>query len=491
MSLREQVTTAALLGASRPLEATGSALDSFLDVLAKREPPQRILDTIALVIAYEEAGAMPLAGPKLDPASAVDPRPICGPTASGHLATLLADRKGLLPEWLALLKNANLRLPEEFVPALLDAATADRSIRENVLATAGPLAVWLSRYRSEWSWVHAPVLDDSVWETATLGERLAILQQLRSTDPARARELVEATWQSESADTRRQLLEPFVIGRTLADEDFLESSLEDRSVVVRRAAAEHLSAIADSKLSQRMFARLSGRLQMSKTGFLGRTKVIEVTPFETADADMVRDGIEKKPPTGSTLGERAWWTAQALACVDPAIWTRELNADPAHLLEAARNGQWGDLLMEGWRTAAIRYRAADWLRAFAADAATRTPTTFAVFRAMTDDERESAMIRMLGIEPKTWLPQVQLCCNHAWSAKFTEVFLSTVDRNKPTEPADPLTYHLKPLLRAAASWASPQVESVPADAVFAEFTDILSFRRSIRQALSFTNRENE
>src|SRR4051812_11422423 len=100
MNLREQVTTAALVGASRPLDTAGSALASFLDVLAKREPPQRLLDTIALITAYEEAGATPLPGPKLDPASAVDPRPMCGPTAAGHLTTILAGRKSLLPEWL-------------------------------------------------------------------------------------------------------------------------------------------------------------------------------------------------------------------------------------------------------------------------------------------------------------------------------------------------------------------------------------------------------
>jgi hypothetical protein len=233
-----------------------------------------------------------------------------------------------------------------------------------------------------------------------------------------------------------------------------------------------------------MTERLEGRLRIDKKGLLGRTKFVEVTPFETLDAAMTRDGIDKKAPAGIQLGDRAWWTATALAAVDPARWTQAFGLTAAQLIEAARQGEWKDLLTEGWQRAAIRYRAGAWLEAFALATEASAPSlAVEVFRAMSPDAAERAMRSLIEKEPKAWLPLAPECCRAAWSVAFTAAFIAATEKARPKDPTDLFHYHLKPMLRAAALVASPEFNAAPPDDVYSEFAEIVAFRRSMRLAL--------
>jgi hypothetical protein len=444
------------------------------------------LDAIALVTAYEEAGAMALSKPSLPAPCPADSRPLCSEAAAGHLSELLSDSRGLLLEWLSLANAGQVRPPEELLPTLLDAATRDRALRPSVAIAAGALGIWLTQFRPGWAWIQTSVVDESAWETGTLVERLAVLRHLRATNSTHARALVESTWQTEQADGKRQFVEALATGLSLHDEAFLESCLDDRSVVVRRAAAELLAALRGSQLSHRMTERIAACIRVGKAGLL-RKAILEVTPFDALDAAMIRDGIEKKPPAGSKLGERSWWTMQALACVHPEKWIREFGMPAERLIEIARNGEWSDLLLEGWRTAAIRHRATNWLSAFANDVALPVHTAIPIFRALEPPERERCMLQLLNGEPKSWIPQIPVLCQHPWTAAFTKSMLKAVTNNLPKEATDALSYQLKPCLRASALLASTEI-TPPPDEAFAEFTDILNYRRKMQHA--FPNQEN-
>ncbi|MGC4052993.1 MAG: DUF5691 domain-containing protein [Paludibaculum sp.] len=486
VSLHAQVIASALVGGAPRLEPDGSSLDPLLGALAGRAAPQRMLDAIALITGYTDAGMEPLPAIVLPQPCAGDPRPMCGVAASGHCTELLKDRRALLREWLALLNARNLRLPEELLPALLDAATADRSLRASAGMAAGARGVWLAQVRPEWSWTRPA--GELAWETGTQAERAAFLERVRGSDPARARDLVLSAWAEESADGRQQFVAALAVGLGPEDEEFLERALDDRSVTVRRASANLLGSLAGSRLSQRMMDRLEGRIRLGKTGLLGRKRTVEVTPFEEADAAMARDGVEKKPPADVTVGERAWWTEQTIACVPPAHWVRLLGATEQQLVEAARNGEWAALLEEGWLRAAIRHGAQEWLVALAADATPGLTATASLFRAMEAGAREATLTPLLVKEPKAWLPHVAVYCDHPWSEVFTRTVLKLAAGSATGGPEEGWSYQLRMLLRASALLASSEVEVLPEDEIFAEFIEVLSFRRRMRQALR--NQEN-
>jgi hypothetical protein len=466
MTLRQHLTSVALLGGCQSPQFEASPLDKLLEQLTNREPARRLLDTIALVVCYEEAGIKPLqASPVVQPVVA-DSRSVISPTAAGHLATLLSDRRPLLSEWLSPLLQSGMRLPAETIPALLDIATTDRTLRSAVREVAGPLGPWLAQFRPDWAWLHLSELNESDWESGTVDQRLELLRHLRSSNPARATQLASSTWASESIDMKRQILQAFTVGRSLADEEFLEAALDDHSIVVRRLAADQLASIPGSKLIQRMSERLAGRLSL--------TQVLNVAPFEDIDNAMLLDGIEKKP-SGTALGERAWWTMQALAAVPPGKWVKHFSLMPDDLIEAAKVGQWSSLLLEGWRAAAIRHRDETWLQALAGQSATVAEAS-AIFLALSDNARETTMTQLWQKDAKAWLSVVPAYCHHQWSREFTEAFLAMVEKNLPKD-------QLKPLLRAASSLAAPDAAQFSEDEPFAEFSGTISFRRAMREAL--------
>jgi hypothetical protein len=486
MTLRAQLTTAALLGtAQQPLDLplTGTVLDALLAQIGSSEPPQRLLDAAALIVPYERSGAKPVAALTTPKVAEEDSRPRCSTVAAGHLVSLLADRRALLPEWLSALAEAGQRPPEEAVPLLLDVAAGDRTIREAVLRACGSLASWLAPFREEWEWVTAPAVDASVWETGTTDERITLLMQLRPTDPERCRELVESSWPTESAENKRRFVDAFATGLSVADEPFLELVLDDRSIVARRGAAELLASLAESRLVERMKARLAGRIRVTRTGLLGRKTTLELDPFTELDAAMTRDGVEKKPSTASGLGERAWWTVQAISAVPPDYWCELFRLKPQDLLEAAQNSDWQQVLAAGWHRAAVRHRSAEWLEAFTSFEPEPGEAVLAIFRVMPDAARERVMLRLLRDDAKKWLPNVPAYCPHAWSAKFTEEFVDRVERNLSKDLADPLIWHIRSLLRAASVCASPMARWPEDSETFAEFTDTLVFRRNMRNAI--------
>jgi hypothetical protein len=91
--------------------------------------------------------------------------------------------------------------------------------------------------------------------TGTRADRIALLTDLRATEPDFARTLIEDTWADEQAATRAGLLDCLHIGLSNGDEPLLEQALDDRAATVRATAAALLDRLPESARGQRMAAR--------------------------------------------------------------------------------------------------------------------------------------------------------------------------------------------------------------------------------------------
>ena len=183
--------------------------------------------------------------------------------------------------------------------------------RPAVAAVAGPRGEWLAARRPDWAFT-APD-PDQTWASGGRAQRRALLAALRAEEPARARALLESTWAEESPDDRASFVAALVANLGPDDEPLLENALEDRRKPVRRAAAELLWALPESRLAARMAQRAAPLLKVTR-------RRLEVTLPEQCDADMERDGIERRPPRGT--GERQFWLAQLLAAAPLSTWPR-------------------------------------------------------------------------------------------------------------------------------------------------------------------------
>lgn len=350
--------------------------------------PVALLDAAALETVRRRAGLRPAqAAERLEPAPR-DPRPPLPSAAARRLTMLLTDRPGsaggsrrgtapdlmeLLPQWLAMANASGFAAPAEALPALLDAARGRTDLRAAALAFAGPRALWLARLNPEWRFAlrstpgggtTLPSPEESVkthrlWQEGLFAERVALLSSIRSREPAAARELLATTWATERAEDRLMFLDSLRTGLGPGDEPFLEAALADRSRNVRATAAELLSALPGSALAARMAVRASACVAVDHTR--DRPTIVVEAPHE-CDADMERDGVVPKAPTGR--GERSWWLGQLVEAAPLGTWGPRLGGrTPAEIVELPVADDWQSELHAAWCRAAVRQRNAEWARA--------------------------------------------------------------------------------------------------------------------------------
>ncbi|MEW1627411.1 DUF5691 domain-containing protein [Streptomyces sp. NPDC089173] len=376
----EELVTSALLGTDRrPPGAPGGPIPA--------DGPAALLDAAALHTVRRRAGLLPAVAAARSAPAPHDPRPHLPEAARHRLAQLLADRAApsssgrrgaapdlteLIPQWLATANRRGFRPPAALVPPLLDAARARTDLRPQALAFAGPLGLWLAALNSEWKFALrgsaggslVPDTDDPeavrrLWEEGLFAERVALLDAVRTRDPAAALALLTTTWSTERAEDRLMFLDSLRNGLQEADEEFLEQALADRSRNVRATAAELLSALPMSAFAGRMAARAMSCVNPDRTG-AGASIAVEA-PHE-CDAGMQRDGVAAVPPSGR--GERSWWLGQLVEATPLGVWQERFGGRPAaEIVALPVADDWAGELHAAWCRAAVRQRHPEWARA--------------------------------------------------------------------------------------------------------------------------------
>jgi hypothetical protein len=352
----------ALIGTQRQpfvLPPADGELTNLLAQVNREDSEAALLDAAAAVSLHRRAGYVP---PPPDSAVEIPPAPPdelprCSDRAADCLATMLDGQHAeVFPEWAIAVATARQRVPETYLPSLLDLGKQKSYLQAQILPILGRRGRWLAAQNPDWTYASdlaATGQDiEQLWQTGTSGQRQTLLQRLRAEQPKRGRALVASTWKEDKAGDRAAFVAALQTNLTAEDEPFLESALGDRSKQVNRAAAELLARLPDSRLCRRAKNRALVLLEFKRN-------YIQVTTLSQCDEAMQRDGIVPKPPAG--MGEKAWWLLQLLSQVPPQFW--QSIASPIEWVEAAVKSDWKQALLEGWAIATVRHRAMDWAEA--------------------------------------------------------------------------------------------------------------------------------
>ncbi|MGH3760470.1 DUF5691 domain-containing protein, partial [Actinophytocola sp.] len=290
--------------------------------------------------------------------------------------------------------------------------------------------------------------------TATRTERLTLLTAVRRADPDRGRELVASTWRSESAANRAGLLDALATGLSDADEPFLESTLDDRAVTVRAAAAALLDRLPGSRRAQRMAERVRALTTPDGT--------VELPP--KPDAAARRDGIANRREPGH--GPRASWLIQIVGAAPLPERPDLTGAAPE--------------LVTGATMAALRQRNRTWLRALAE--ANPTPEVLA---ALDPDTATGIVARQDLVDAR--FSGLLAACPGPWSADFS-ILVTQLLQTATSEGV--LTLAFASLVEHLDSAALPGVEDwltrTPSDKrarrrTLRGLANALTIRRTIQQ----------
>jgi hypothetical protein len=370
LEAQRRLAAAAVLGAERLGTTTAFPLPGPVTVaVGGIEGPAWVLAAAAGLGQFIAGGALPqrVEDGAMPAAPSDDDRPASG-AVGGLLLRVAGEDARVMPECLGRLAALGLTMPFGALPGVLDLGARSRSIRRLVPPVLGSRGRWLASLNPDWAYgvgaVHrgASAGDtERCWETAGREERVELLRVVREADPARARGLVESTWEQDAAADRARFVEAFRIGLSMDDEALLERALDGRQAE-RVAASELLSALPESAMARRMAERALAIVSVRSApgGVLRRRKgvALDASPPEAPDKAMKRDGVQGRQSAG--LGARAAVLRDVIGLAPLGQLEAHHGVSTPDLLGAARESEWWAALREGWTDAVVRQQDPRW-----------------------------------------------------------------------------------------------------------------------------------
>jgi hypothetical protein len=480
MSYADLVAAATVGVGRRPELVTSLAgpAAAHAGVLSAADPAASVLDAAALLTVARRAGWQPETGVSYPGPAAADGALELPPRAAALLGRTAEADAGVLTDLLTAAGTAGYRAPAPLLPALLDAAVRDRTLRPAVADVLGQRGRWLAAHRADWQRVVAgvarpdPADGPDAWQTGRRDERIGYLAALRDTDPAAARELLHAGWGSETGDDRAQLLPVLARGLSAADEEFLEMALDDRKGAVRAAALRLLARLPRSAWSGRVTERAWPLLRLEGTG---PDRALVASLPGGPDPAAARDGVGGQPPPPG-ISTAAWQLTQVISVVPLGQWASRFGLDPAEIVALPVAGDLASHVHAGWRLAAVRQASPDWAAALLTAGARHPQTLRAGSRplaAWPADEQLVAVLpratratRVARLLSRTTITPAALAeltaCPGPWPVSLAEVVVSLLRAAVTTAPGSPAAESTWAGTRWAGELATAAARNLPA-----------------------------
>lgn len=359
--MNDSLTALALLGTSRKTElppAPHELLESSWNSLAEQNLSPAVLQAAALEATLHRAGQLPLTNvPLPTPAKEDTHPPLSAASVQAAERMLKGEFAQGLSEWFELAAASHRVAPARILPRLLEHGTRHPHSREALRMIGGSRGAWLAQRDDRWSWLlEEQSVSDDVWEEGTPVERLAWLQQVRTTNPGRAADAIATEWRSESPDQREKFAALVADSPHPGDADWLEQlALKDRRQGTRRSAVRGLMRLPKSAFYQRALTRASALLTL-------QSNLLTLDPPDHYEPAWGEDGIREKP-TGK-IGKRAWWSRQILAQIPLSVWTDHFRLSPDQLFTVSLDSDWSSTILEAWIDSALAYPEAALLASF-------------------------------------------------------------------------------------------------------------------------------
>jgi hypothetical protein len=343
-------------------------------------------------------------------------------------------------------------------------------LREAIAKVLGKRGQWLAAQNPEWNYVASE--DESVWETGSKAARLMWLTKLRRQEPDQARQLLESTWKQESASDRTAFLEVLRTGLSMADEPFLEASLDDRSKEVRRVTVDLLTCLPESRFCQRAITRIQNLIKLQSEG---NQLYFTIDLPEAHTPEMLRDGIEAKSNDNQNnqIGDRASWLLKMLTSTPLSFWNQPFRNQPLamsieDLVKAANHSQSDRLILQGWIAAAQKTGDLVWLQALAEFSQEEEVNRIAgqplADSFILDFQQQAAEIHLLKNPDlafsnlfKSLLFRHKTIWNEEVSAIILEVIITTLDRFITTSQLISNYWGISEFIRDAAKYIAPSL----------------------------------
>ena len=373
----------ALLGTDKgslPQEGSGD-LEEVFKLVREQETDKedQFLQIASIAMNWRKCGLLAVHEPIQFPAAAPEEQPYCSEAARRVLDDILsAGNMPLLQLWLHLCATNNQLLPPEQIPVLFDLwqGSKSRSVlhesplysstHQLLLTCAGRRGEWLLKWNDGWK-LEEVQIDENTWHTGTLQQRVLYLQQLRKTEPAGARELLQQAWPQENANTRAEFLK-HLHGTTSNDDlPWLQSLLTEKSQKVKDETLSLLKKITSSSVVQQYQQILKESVVIKKTKGLwgiGSKTEMDIQLTAAMDEAVFKTGIEKMS-SQKGVADADHILYQLISAVPPAFFEEQSGLPREEIILLFKKTKQPDRYIAALRNGAIAFGDTAWLKSLA------------------------------------------------------------------------------------------------------------------------------
>jgi hypothetical protein len=343
MKAWESIINTAMLGTDKPTSAIAdlpeevAVIANAIDAAAMLDKEERYLQKAVVIYNYRQSGFVPFKNNDLRPNKAAEEiKSYCPPEAAGILNTVLDEENDqLLQLWLSQCSKASQLLLPDVLPAVLDKAQKDVSLRPVVIECSGNRGAWLSKMNPVWNWFTV-LPDEEFWQTGTPAQRAEVLKGIRKSEPAKALEWLQQAWTQENATAKVELLKAMKINSKADDLPWLESLLNEKGQKVKDEALVLLKSIPGSSVIKQYEELLRQSVSLKKEkALLGLTTKtsIQIKLPAGVDESIYKSGIEKLSGPKSTVTDENYVIYQLISSVPPVFWEKQFDAMPVQVVE--------------------------------------------------------------------------------------------------------------------------------------------------------------
>lgn len=366
------IQTAMLGTGKRTLQANelpGPLAEAAAPVLANTavDKEEQYLQLAAMALNYRLSGHRPVQQNEAVIApSPEEDKPYCSPAADSCLREVLSEENTeLLLLWLEYcVQSGQLVLPLH-LPALLQLATQQKSLRPPLEKCMGQRGQWLCAFNDNWHF-SAAESEEERWNTGTPEQRFRALQQVRGSDPALGRQWLQQTWPQENAAGRAELLKALYVNLGADEVEWLESLTTDKSKKVKEEAWRMLTRIPESSIVAKYKEVLQQAVvlstEKSMLGLKSKTLLKLQLPV-TIDKIIVESGIAEKT-TFSHFTDDEYIIYQLAEAVPPAFWQQLWQVEEGTVLQYFHNSLDTSQFIPALATATRRFKSKPFALAF-------------------------------------------------------------------------------------------------------------------------------
>lgn len=373
MQYWDHIIHAALLGTDKralPADGLPAGLEEATALIQQNtgiDKEEQFLQTVALAFNYRQCGIQPLHKEGITIAKAgTEEKQYAAALAIQTLKDILdTESQSLLHFWLQRCTDKQRIVVPDLVPVLLSVGVQQKKLQPLIMACCGKRGEWLSRFNNDWNY-STPATGEEVWQTGSPEQRKMVLQQVRQTNPAQAREWLQKTWAQEDAATKTDLLPLLHVNISEEDIPFLESLAGEKSKKVKEQALKLLKQIPSSAIIQQYQQALQQAVQLKKEKTMLGLSSQTVLSFQlpaNIDESIFKTGIDKLSSDKAVTDEE-YILYQLTQAVPPAFWETQLQQTPAQIIQSWQKDAAGKKLLPALVNAIVTHNSRTWAMAF-------------------------------------------------------------------------------------------------------------------------------